>query len=184
MPKQKTDPILSALKDYERASGDKKAALLTPQGGYFLFGNRFCPMDTYELSMTDAACQIEGTQVKSSILFSVLPDGFHAVGERQYTPEIVSLIFRVGLSEDEQLRGILLSVGTLARLAMFCDPMIEEVYRLSRQAQRPPGRAFPPDEVLEQYAEDIRRRDLHGLTDLYLRGQQLKNLPNWATPCE
>ena len=180
MPKQNTDPILSALKDYEHAPGDKKAALLTPQGGYFLFGNRFCPIDTYELSMTDAACRIEGAQVQSPVFFSILPDGFHAIGERRYTPEMVSLIFRVGLSGDEQLRGILLSVGTQARLAIFCDPAIEEVYRLSWQVQGLRSQTFPPDEMLEQYAEDIRRRDLHGLTDLYLHGEQLKRLPYYA----
>lgn len=180
MPKQNTDPILSALKDYERAPGSKNAALLMPQGGYFLFGNRFCPMETYELSMTDAACRIDGAQVQSPVFFSILPDGFHSVGERRYAPKMVSLIFRVSLSVDEQLRGILLSVGAQTRLAMFCDPVIEEVYRLSWQAQGSAARTFPPDEMLEQYAEDIRRKDLHGLTDLYLRGQQLKRLPYHA----
>jgi len=44
MPENTHDPILSILKAYERDPGlnDKKAVLLSSQGGYFLYGNRFC----------------------------------------------------------------------------------------------------------------------------------------------
>ena len=50
MSKSIEDPILSALRSYERApSNSKRAVLLTAQGGYFLYGDRFCGIQDYEL---------------------------------------------------------------------------------------------------------------------------------------
>ena len=44
MSKGIDEPILSALRAYEHDPdrNGKKAILLTPHGGYFLYGNRFC----------------------------------------------------------------------------------------------------------------------------------------------
>lgn len=53
MSKDIKGPILSALERYERDpdKNGKKAVLLTPQGGYFLYGNRFCGIEEYELEL-------------------------------------------------------------------------------------------------------------------------------------
>ena len=73
-------------------------------------------------------------------------------------------------------RSILLAREDEARFSLFCDASIEEVYRLSRKREIPPYLWTPPDEELRQYAEGLRRNDLHGLTGLYLCGRPVKSL--------
>lgn len=174
MSKGMKDPILSALRDYERAPEQscKKAVLLTPGGGYFLYGNRFCGIQDYELELKADSCQIESGNVLEPLLIGVFSDKFHVIGERPYVPEFVSLIFHIDLGEEDgSLRGILLAREGEARFALFCDAAVEEVYRLSRRAGTLP--AIPPDELLRQQAEELRRTDLHMLTGLYLQSRRL-----------
>ena len=177
MPKGSSDPILTVLKKYERDPdrNSKKAVLLTPQNGYFLYGNRFCTISDYELELKSDSCQIQGDIVPKALFFGVMQDGFQAVGEKIGTPELVSLIFHIDLGEeDDLLRGILLAAGQEYRFALFCDAAVEELYRLSRKTTPYPFRTVPPDEALRQQAEQIRRNDLHALTGFYLRSKQLK----------
>lgn len=178
MPKESKGPVFSALKAYEQdpAQNVKKAVLLTPQGGYFLYGNRFCELAEYELEFFSESSQIQGKTVPKPMFFSILPDGFRAVGELMDTPTLVSLIFRINLGEDEPLRGILLALGQEAQLSLFSDASVEALYRLARRSHTCPNRASPPDEEMRQYAEVLRRKELHGLTSLYLQGKQLKHL--------
>ena len=93
--------------------------------------------------------------------------------EQLCNPTLVSLIFHVSLSEDEPLRGILLAHEQEAKLALF-----HELYRLSRKTTSRTAVQVPPDSELQQFAENLRKNDLHWLTSLYLRGQQLKYLPD------
>lgn len=175
MPKDIIDPILSILKAYEHdpAKNDKKAVLLTPQGGYYLYGNRFCNILDYELEFQNDSCQVQGKSVQNTMFFGLLQGGFHTVIEKEHRPKLVSLIFHIDLGEGELLRGILLSVDRKVRFALFCDEAIEKLYRLSRKTRTPSLLHVPPDESLQQYAESLRRNDMHGLTELYLRGTAL-----------
>lgn len=175
MSKAVDDPILSALKKYERvpAQNDKKAILLMPECGYFLYGNRFCSITEYELEFYNQSLLFQGKSVSKPLFFSVLPGCFHVAGESE--AKLVSLIFKISLEEDEPLRGILLAVEQEAELSLFSDAAIEALYRLSRQTSIRPNHIVPPDEALCQYAEAIRRNDLHLLASLYLRGRQLKS---------
>lgn len=178
MPKGMTDPILSILKEYERdpARNEKKAVLLTPQGGYFLYGNRFCSILDYDLEFRSDLFLIQGKTVQNTIFLGLLQNGFHAVGEQPHKPNLVSLIFHIDIGEGELLRGILLAAGQETRLALFCDAAVEELYRLSRKINVPTQPQILPDADLQQYAEGLRRNDLHGLTGLYLQGRSLKSL--------
>lgn len=178
MPKGMTDPILSMLEKYERdpARNEKKAVLLTPQGGYFLYGNRFCSILDYDLEFRSDLLQVQGKSVQSAIFLGLLQDGFHAFEKRPHKPDLVSLIFHIDIGEGELLRGILLAVGQEAQLALFCDAAVEELYQLSRNINVPKQPQILPDADLQRYAEDLRRGDLHGLTGLYLQGKSLKSL--------
>lgn len=178
MPKTDKDPILSALKAYEQdqSRGEKKAVLLTPQGGYLLYGNRFCPMAGYELEFVSDALCIQGKTVPEPLLLRVYPDGFQATGLRPCAPALVSLIFQINLGEDEPLRGILLARNQEARFVLFSDASVEELYRLSRKPAAVGEPKPPPDPELERRAEELRRSDLRGLTRLYLQGQPLRTL--------
>lgn len=178
MPKGMTDPILSILKKYERdpMRNEKKAVLLMLQRGYFLYGNRFCDILDYELEFHSDFCQIQGKSVQNPIFLGLLQDGFHAVGAQSYKPDLISLIFHIDLGESELLRGILLAIGPEMRFALFCDAAVEEVYRLSRKAVVHSVPQIMPDEELQQYAETLRRNDLHRFTGLYLQGQPLKSI--------
>lgn len=177
MPKGMTDPILSTLKGYERdpARNEKKAVLLMPQRGYFLYGNRFCDILDYELEFYSDFCQIQGKSVQHTIFLGMLKDGFHAVGEQPYKPDLVSLIFHIDLGDGELLRGILLATERETRFALFCDAAIEELYRLSRKTSTAALPPILPDAGLQQHAEGLRRSDLHGLTELYLQGKMLRS---------
>ena len=172
MPKGMTDSIAAKLSEYEHdpAWNEKKAVLLTPQGGYFLYGKRFCGIRDYELEFRSDSCQIQGRSVQTPLFFSILQGKFCAVGTEPYRTELVSLIFHIDLGESELLRGILLAVEEEAKFALFCDIAMEELYRLSRKTGKAPGSPVLPDESLQQYAELLRQNDLHGLTELYLRG--------------
>lgn len=180
MPKDIKDPIVLALERYERDPdrNGKKAVLLTPQGGYFLYGNRFCGIEEYELELLSDSCQIQGKTVQKTLFFSVKESNLDMAGEELCDPILVSLIFHVSLGEDEPLRGILLAHEQEAKLTLFHDAATEELYRLSRKSISCAAVQIPPDNKLKQFAEDLRKNDLHWLTSLYLRGQQLKYLPD------
>ena len=180
MSKDIKGPILSALERYERDpdKNGKKAVLLTPQGGYFLYGNRFCGIEEYELELMCNSCQIQSKTVQTPLFFAVKESRLDMVGEQLYHPILVSLIFHINLDADEPLRGILLAYGQEARLALFHDVATEELYRLSRKSISRTAVHVPPDSELQQFAENLRKNDLHWLTSLYLWGQQLKYLPD------
>lgn len=176
MSKGIKDPILSALRSYERTpeQGGKKAVLLTPEGGYFLYGNRFCGIRDYELELRSDGCQIESGNVLEPLFIGAFSDKLHVTGARPCVPEFVSLIFHIDLGEEDGLlRGILLARAAEARFALFCDAAVEELYRFSRRADTRPTAGIPPDELLRQQAEELRRADLHGLTGLYLQSRRL-----------
>lgn len=178
MPKKAKDQIQSALEKYahDPDGNQKKGILLTPQGGFFLYGNRFCSIEEYELELVSKDFQMEDSTVQKPLFFSILQDGLCVMGDKPCNPELVSLIFHIKLDEDNLLRGIMLAVGQDVRFALFCDPSIEDLYRLSRRIGTHPAVQIPPDDGLQRYAEKVRRNDLHWLTGLYLRGQQLKRL--------
>lgn len=176
MSKSIDDSILSALREYERGpdQNGKKAVLLTPRGGFLLYGNRFCSIREYDLELRSDALQLQGGSVDSPIFLSCTQGRLSATG---CSPQLMSLIFHIELGEEDGLlRGILLAREDEARFSLFCDASIEEVYRLSRKREIPPYLWTPSDEELRQYAEGLRRNDLHGLTGLYLCGRPVKSL--------
>ena len=177
MPKGMADPIAGILNEYERdpARNEKKAVLLTPWGGYFLYGNRFCSIQDYELDFQSDSCQVQSKSVQMPLFLGILQDGFHAVGPEPLQTELVNLIFHIDLGEGELLRGILLALGREVRFALSCDQAIEELYQLSRKTVSLSGHRVLPDESLQQYAEGLRRNDLHRLTELYLRGRLINS---------
>lgn len=176
MSKGIEDPILSALRGYERApeQSGKKAVLLTPRGGYFLYGNRFCSIWDYELELQTDSCQIKGGVVRDPLFFSICQDKFGIASKEPCASALVSLIFHVDMGEEDGLlRGILLARENEAKIALSCDAAVEELYRLSRRVDALPAAMIPPDGLLLRRAEEIRRTDLHGLTGLYLQSRRL-----------
>ena len=153
----------------------KKGVLLTPQGGFFLYGNRFCSIEEYELELFNEDVQIQGSTVHRPLFFSILQDCLYVTGDKPYKTELVSLIFHIKLDEDDLLCGIMLALEQEVQLALFCDPSTEELYRLSRRIGAYPAVQVQPNDGLQRYAEKVRRNDLHWLTSLYLQGQQFKH---------
>jgi len=174
------DPILAILRTYERIPDytEKKAVLLTPQGGYFLYGNRFCCIADYELEFQNSSCQLQGKSVERALFFGQLQGLFHAVGAGTGHFEMLSLIFHVDLGEDEPLRGILLAIGQDVQFVLSCDAAVEDLYRLAYKSRAiaNPAPKVPPDKSLQRYAEKLRRNDLHGLTGLYLQSRPVKSI--------
>lgn len=179
MSKDSKDQIQSALEKYahDPDKNQKKGVLLTPQGGFLLYGNRFCSIETYDLELFSEDFQVHGSTVHKPLFFNILQDGLCVTGDQPCKTEFVSLIFHIKLDEDDLLRGVMLAVKQEVQLALFCDPSTEELYRLSRRIGIYSAAQIPPDDGLQRYAEEIRRNDLHWLTGLYLRGRKLKH-PN------
>lgn len=177
MPREVEDGVQAALEKYahDPNKNQKKGVLLTPQGGFFLYGNRFCSIEEYELELFNEDVQIQGSTVHRPLFFSILQDCLYVTGDKPYKTELVSLIFHIKLDEDDLLRGIMLALEQEVQLALFCDPSTEELYRLSRRIGTYPAGQIPPDDRLQRCAEEIRRNDLHWLTSLYLQGQQFKH---------
>lgn len=177
MPNGMVDPITTILSKYEYdpAWNEKKAVLLTPQGGYFLYGNRFCSILNYELEFQCDSYQIHGNTTHNPLFLGKLQDGFHAIGEKLYKPDLVSLIFHIDIGEGELLYGILFALKQEVRFALFCDAAVEELYRLVRKTSITAQPQVLPDVNLQRYAETLRRNDLHGLIALYLQGRQVKS---------
>lgn len=173
MPENLEDRILCALKQYEGipAKLEKKAVLLTPNGGYFLYGNRFCSISGYELEMSAGPVQMQVARVTRSLFFSVCQSALTVAGVEQ--PEYVSLIFHMDLGEDGLLRGILFCAGQDADLVLFTDEKVEKIYRTSCRLNQAKRVRLPPEGELCKAAENIRQNDLRWLTALYLNGRKL-----------
>lgn len=179
MSKGIDEPILSALRAYEHDPdrNGKKAILLTPHGGYFLYGNRFCTIREYDLELRSDSIELQGVAVNNPIFLACTQGGLSVTGHQRYFPQLVSLIFHIDLGEEGGLlRGILLARESEVQFSLFCDAAIEELYRLSRKRTWKPPLRIPPEGDLCQYAEVLRRNDLHGLTGLYLCGRPMKSL--------
>ena len=179
VPNDIKNTILLAISAYEhdRELNDKKSILLMPWSSCFLYGNRFCMIRDFELEFVSENCQVQGGTVQKPIFLSIQQDGFYAVGEQPVISAFVSLIFHIDFgNDDELLRGILLSTMGETRFALFCDPAIEELYRLTRKTNAYPNALIVPAEDLRQISETLRRNDLHGLAELYLKGQPLRKL--------
>ena len=177
MPKDVKDPIQSALEKYvhDPDKNRKRGILLTPQGGFFLYGDRFCSIEEYELELFCEDFQVQGCTVHRPLFFRFLQDGLCITGEKPCKAELASLIFHIRLDENDLLRGVMLATKQEVQLALFCDPSTEEMYRLSRKIDAYPAVQIPPDDSLQQCAEKIRRNDLRWLTSLYFQGQPLKH---------
>ena len=84
MPRNNGAPILTVLKKYERDPdrNHKKAVLLTPQGGYFLYGNRFCSVLDYELELISDSSQIQGCTVQKALFSALCRTAFKRLGRK------------------------------------------------------------------------------------------------------
>ena len=172
------DRILTALRQYEREQRTKKAVLLLPDGGYYLFDRQFCSICEYELSLMGQDIHIQGNHVPCGLFFGMVENELQwsVKDTGDFQPEQLSLIFHIALeNEEELLRGIMLIHQQNAYFSLFTDPDIEKLYRVVSQ---PVQTALPvcANETLTDYAKSCARNDLHKLTDLYLHGSRLSQL--------
>lgn len=173
------DRILTALRQYEQEPREKRAVLLTPTGGYYLFDQRFCGISEYELSLAGKELYVQGSSVPCGVFLGVVGNTLQwaATNTDHFQPDRLSLIFHIALDEErELLRGILFARCQTAYLSLFTDPDMEELYR----AVSIPTSESTPENVISEdlsaYAQDCARRDLHKLTALYLHGGKLSQL--------
>ena len=172
------DKLSIALRQYEREQREKRAVLLIPDGGYYLFGRQFCGIREYELSLAGGGLQGQGTSVPCSIFLGIVGNNLQwAVKDTEdLILDRLSLIFHIALEEDELLRGILFARQQTAYLSLFTDPGMEELYRAASQPVQIPLPVIAASEELSAYARNCARNDLHTLTELYLCGSRLSQL--------
>lgn len=84
MPRSFEDKVLSALEGYahDPDKSQKKGVLLTPQGGFFLYGNRFCSIEEYELELHSEDLQIQGRTVYQPLFFSIMQNSLCVTGDK------------------------------------------------------------------------------------------------------
>lgn len=174
-----TNAVIEALRQYEREQRSKKAVLLTPDGGYYLYENRFCSISDFELTVTGPDLQVQGNSVPCALFFGVTEDTlcWSAKETGSSWPDRLSLIFHIALAdEDGLLRGILFAQGQKAYLTLFTDADTEKLYRAVSASAQSPTLRVSPEQELTAYAANCARNDLHRLTALYLNGQRLSQL--------
>lgn len=173
------DRILSALRQYEQEPREKRAVLLTPTGGYYLFDQRFCSISEYELSLAGKELCVQGTSVPCGVFLGVVRNVLQwaATDTDNFQSDRLSLIFHIALGEEsELLRGILFARHQAAYLSLFTDPNMEELYRAVSIPTLESTSENTISEDLSAYAQDCARRDLHKLTALYLHSNKLSQL--------
>ena len=168
--------ILSVLRQYEQEQRAKKAVLLLPDGGYYLFDRQFCSICEYELSLTGQDTHIQGSHVPCGLFFGMVEDSLQwsVKDTGDFQPDQLSLIFHIALEEeDELLRGIMLIRQQIACFSLFTDPDVEKLYRAVSQPVQTGTPTYAASETLADYARSCTRNDLHKLTALYLHGSRL-----------
>lgn len=173
------DEIVRSLQQYEKESCSKRGVLLTPGGGYYLYGNRFCGLRDFELCLSGPDLQIQAQAVPCGLFFGMAGDtlSWSARDTGPFTPDRLSLIFHIPFdSEDSLLRGILFANGSKAHMALFTDAEMEELYRAVAATAQSPLSTDVPDKELQDCAAACARNDLHRLTALYLHGQKTSQL--------
>ncbi len=173
------DRLSTALRQYKREQRAKKAVLLLPDGGYYLFDRQYCRIQDYELSLTGQDIHIQGGHVPCGLFFGMVEDTLQwsVTDTGSFQPEYLSLIFHIALEgEEDLLRGILFFRQENACFSLFTDPDVEKLYRAVSQ----PVQIGPPvcetNETLSKYAQSCARSNLHSLTALYLHGNRLSQL--------
>ena len=172
------DKLLTALRQYEREQREKRAVLLLPDGGYYLFDRQFCSIQEYELSLTGPDIYVQGNRVPCGLFWGMVEDKLHwsVRTEGNFKPEQLILIFHIALeNEEDLLRGILFIRQQNTCFSLFTDPDIEKLYRTVSQPVQAELSACA-DETLTDYARSCIRNDLHRLTALYLHGTRLSQL--------
>jgi len=173
------DNLSTALRQYEQAQRAKKAVLLLPNGGYYLFDRQFCGIREYEISLAGQDAHIQGNSVPCGLFFGMVEDKLQwSVKETgSFQPEYLSLIFHIALEDEEDLlRGILFIRQQTACFSLFTDPDVEKLYRAVSQPVQIGPPACEANEALTAYAKSCARNDLHKLTALCLHGSKLSQL--------
>lgn len=173
------DRILAVLREYEQEPRGKRAILLTPTGGYYLFDQQFCGISEYELSLVGKELYVQGVSVPYEIFLGVVGNTLQwaAANTDNFQPDQLSLIFHIALDEEsELLRGILFARRQTAYLSLFTDPDMEELYRAVSIPAPVPSPESEISEELSACAQDCARKDLHTLTALYLHSNKLSQL--------
>ncbi len=169
------DQIESALREYEKEHCPKNGILLTPRGGYYLYDNRFCSINDFELLLTSERICMQGESVGCDLFFGLTEGTLRwSTGENaKFEPNRLSLIFHIKCDDgDGVLRGILFARSRAAYLSIFTDYGIEQLYRVAsiQERERIPH-IYPSDELVE-IAESCGRNDLSILGTLYRQSKK------------
>ena len=173
MPNQ----IEAALIEYTQERQDKQGVLLTPEGGYYLYGGQFCPIKEFDLSLTADGICLQGASVPLELFLGMAGGALRWCVKKDETVSIerLSLIFHIFFEDKaEMLRGILFVQNGNAHSVLFTNPETEQLYRAvnipaSHTGPQEPGRAAE----LQAFATECGQEDLHILTELYVHGQRL-----------
>ena len=64
--------VETALIEYIQERQDKQGILLTPEGGYYLYGGQFCPIQAFDLSLAaDGLCLQGASSVPLDLFFGL-----------------------------------------------------------------------------------------------------------------
>ena len=159
--------VETALIEYIQERQDKQGILLTPEGGYYLYGGQFCPIQAFDLSLAADGLCLQGASSVPLDLFFGLAGGvlrWCVKKDSDISIERLSLIFHIFFEDGaDLLRGIL-----------FTNPETERLYRaVSAPASRAGSQESDRTAELQSLAAECGQEGLHILTELYLHGHRL-----------
>ena len=90
--------VETALIEYIQERQDKQGILLTPEGGYYLYGGQFCPIQAFDLSLAADGLCLQGASSVPLDLFFGLAGGvlrWCVKKDSDISIERLSLIFHI-----------------------------------------------------------------------------------------
>lgn len=171
------DEIAKALARFSKERSTKRGFLFTRTNAYYLYDSRFCSLCDYQIRLQSPACNMNTDRIDTPLFVGVVEKTlqYAAIPKHLLPVEYLRLLFHVasGSESDELLRGILVSKGTEARLAVFTDPAIEEMFLEAEAVNRSPP--IVSDCKIAELQQHYARNDLRLLVELYMQGAEMKN---------
>ncbi len=170
--------VETALIEYIQERQDKQGILLTPEGGYYLYGGQFCPIQAFDLSLAADGLCLQGASSVPLDLFFGLAGGvlrWCVKKDSDISIERLSLIFHIFFEDGaDLLRGILFVQNGDTHSILFTNPETERLYRaVSAPASRAGSQESDRTAELQSLAAECGQEGLHILTELYLHGHRL-----------
>lgn len=176
------DEITRAIDQYARLRGDKRGFLLTSENTYFLFENRFCGINGYQLRLQSEHYHIDSSRIEQPIFWGLSGEELFcaATPAQRLEPHVLRLIFHIACNDEPDgiLRGICFVKDARAYLSLFADASIEALLLAVETETALHKPAAPPGSDLPNLLQETNLNEMRLLTALYINSQPCRSAEN------